>query len=91
MPHRPTQIDDELARLALSLVDLRAHFEAQLRTVVRAEQCLLKCRRADDAVAFDTAADTLRGEVKTVLENRRGVRDLLEQVIAAARRLNLSG
>lgn len=42
----------------LRLTDLRAHFEAQLRTVRRAEECLLRCRGAQNAVAFDAAADT---------------------------------
>jgi hypothetical protein len=91
MPNRSTQIDDELAGLALSLVDLRAHFEAQLRKVVRAEQCLAKCRSAHDAASFDTAAETLRRELQAVVDNRRSVGDLVEQVIAAARRLTIAG
>ena len=41
MPKRSKDADDAIARLALSLIDLRAHFEAQLRTIAHSEQCLL--------------------------------------------------
>lgn len=91
MGKRTDQSDDGTGRLALHLIDLRAHFEAQLRTVARAEQCLFKCRSAQDAVAFDAAAGTLRAETQTVADNRRTVGDLVEQTIVEARGLTFSG
>jgi hypothetical protein len=87
MAKRSRQIDDGTARLALAIVDLRAHFEAQLRTVTRAEQALAKCRGASDAVSFDAAAEMFRGEVQAVVGNRRSAGDLLEQIVADAREL----
>jgi hypothetical protein len=87
MTRTSKHIDSSTARLALCLIDLRAHFEAQLRTVTRAEQSLLKCRNASGAAAFDTAADTLRVEVQTVADNRRGAGELVEQIVADARAL----
>src|SRR5687767_1495633 len=51
---RPT--DDGTTKVLLTLIDLRAPFEAHLRTVVRAEETLLKCRGAHDAATFDAAA-----------------------------------
>ena len=60
MVRRSKPTADGTAKLALALIDLRAHFEAQLRTVVRAEETLLKCRGAHDAATFDTAAATFR-------------------------------
>ena len=64
MPNRSRQANDEIANLDLRLTDLRAHFEAQLRTVRRAEECLLRCRHAQDAVAFEAAADTFRDQCR---------------------------
>lgn len=87
MARRSKPIDDGTAKLALTLIDLRAHFEAQLRTVVRAEETLLKCRGAHDAATFDAAATTLRAEVRTIAGNRRSARHIVEQVVADAGRL----
>jgi hypothetical protein len=80
-----SQIDKTIASLALAVIDLRAHFEAQLRRVARAEEALVKCRNAQDASAFDTAAATLRGEVQVVSENNRSVRTVLDQMEFDAR------
>ena len=87
MGKRSTQIDDGIARLALGLIDLRAHFEAQLRTVVRAEEALLKCRTADDDAVFDASASALRGEVQIVSDNNRSVRAVIDQMDTDAREL----
>lgn len=87
MGQRSKQAEDQSMRLALSLVDLRAHFEAQLRTVAHAEQCLVKCRGAHDAVSFDAAANTLRAELQAVADNRDKVSDLVRQIVADAQRL----
>jgi hypothetical protein len=84
---RSRQIDDGTATLALALMDLRAHFEAQLRTIARAEQSLSRCRGAENAAIFDVAADTLRAEVGAVAENRRSAADLVDQIVADARAL----
>jgi hypothetical protein len=67
--------------LDMSLIDLRAHFEAQLRTVKRAEECLFRCRGAQDAAAFDTAADTFRDQLMVVAQNRRTIGELLNQIV----------
>jgi hypothetical protein len=87
MARRSTQIDTGTARLALAFIDLRAHFEAQLRNVVRAEQCLLRCRVAGDPATFDAAAASLQAEVQAVAENRRSASDLVAQIVADARGL----
>jgi hypothetical protein len=69
-----------MANLDLSLVDLRAHFEAQLRTVKRAEQCLLRCRGAQDVAAFESAADAFREQLTIVAQNRKTIGNLLGQI-----------
>ena len=71
------------------MIDLRAHFEAQLRTVARAEETLLKCRGAHDAATFDAAATTLRAEVRTSAGNRRSAGHIVEQVVADARKTDV--
>jgi hypothetical protein len=75
----------------LAVIDLRAHFEAQLRRVVRAEEALVKCRTARDPAAFDSSAATLRGEVRMVSDNNRSVRAVLEQMDVDARELLFPG
>src|SRR5687767_8059308 len=87
MTKRLRLTNDGMAKVALALIDLRAHFEAQLRTVVRAEQTLLQCRGAHDAATFDAAADTLRTELHAMADNRRSARQIVEQVVADARKL----
>jgi hypothetical protein len=76
-----------MASLALAVIDLRAHFEAQLRTVTRAEEALAKCRGARDIAAFDSSATTLRGEIQVVSDNNRSVRTVIEQMDDDARDL----
>jgi hypothetical protein len=75
-----------LQNLELSLIDLRAHFEAQLRTVKRGEECLLRCRGAQDAVAFDAAADAFRNQLTAVAQDRKTIGELLNQIVDDARR-----
>lgn len=75
----------------LKLTDLRAHFEAQLRTVRRAEECLLRCRGARDAVAFDAAADTFRDQLMVVAQNRKTIGALLTQIVNDAEKLRFAG
>jgi hypothetical protein len=87
MPKRQTDADDAIARLALNFIDLRAHFEAQLRTITHSEQCLLKCRRAVDADTFNASAESLRREIQVICANRESVGTVLEQSIAEARAL----
>jgi len=77
--------------LDLRLTDLRAHFEAQLRTVGRAEDCLLRCRGAKDAVAFDAAADTFREQLTVVARNRKTIGALLNQIGDDAEKLRFAG
>jgi hypothetical protein len=81
-------VDNRIASLALSVIDLRAHFEAQLRAVDRTEEALVKCRTARGAAAFDSAAAALRGEVQVVSHNNRSVRPLIDQMDVDARDLS---
>jgi hypothetical protein len=71
--NRSRQALDGIASLDLRLTDLRAHFEAQLRTVRRAEGCLLRCRDAQDALAFDAAVDAFREQLAVVTANRKTI------------------
>jgi hypothetical protein len=82
-----TESDATIATLELSFVDLRAHFEAQLRTVARAERCLVKCRSASDERIFATAVDSLQAEIQVVSTNNRSIRAVIDQVDTSARRL----
>jgi hypothetical protein len=91
MGRSSTQIDNRIASLALAVIDLRAHFEAQLRTVARAEQALVKCRSARDPAAFDSATASLRHEVQVVSDNNRSVRPAIDQMDADARELVFPG
>lgn len=91
MPNRSGQADDALANVDLRLTDLRAHFEAQLRTVRRAEECLLRCRGAQNAVAFDAAADTFRDQLTVVAKNRKTIGVLLNQIAEDAEELRFAG
>ena len=91
MPSHSRQADDGIAKLDLKLTDLRAHFEAQLRTVRRAEECLLRCRGARDAVAFDAAADTFRDQLTVVAQNRKTIGALLTQIVNDAEKLRFAG
>ncbi len=76
-----------MASLALAVIDLRAHFEAQLRRIARVEDALAKCRAARDVAAFDSPAGALRGEVRVISDNNRGVRAVIDQMDLDAREL----
>ncbi len=91
MPNRSRQADDGIANLLLRLTDLRADFEAQLRTVRRAEECLLRCQGAQDAVAFVAAADTFRDQLTVVAQNRKTIGALLNQMVVDAKKLRFAG
>jgi hypothetical protein len=91
MPNRSRQADDGIANLDLRLTDLRAHFEAQIRTVRRAEECLLPCRGAQDAVAFDAAADTFRDQLTVVAQDRKTIGALLNQIVDDSEKLRFAG
>jgi hypothetical protein len=80
MGTRSTQVGSRIASLALAVIDLRAHFEAQLRTVIRAEDALVKCRAAGDPAAFDSSATALRAAVQVVSDNNRSVRAVIDQM-----------
>jgi hypothetical protein len=75
-----TEVDNRIASLALAVIDLRAHFEAQLRAVAHAEEALSRCRTATHPAAFDAAAITLRDEVHVVSDNNRSVRPVIDQM-----------
>jgi hypothetical protein len=68
----------------LSLIHLRAHFEAQLRTVKRAEQCLLQCRDTQDAAVFHAAAKSFRDQLTVIAGNRKTIGELLNQIVGDA-------
>ena len=86
-----TQVDSRIASLALAVIDLRAHFEAQLRTVARAEEALVNCRTARDPAAFDLSATAFRGEVQIVSDNNRSVRTVIDQMDVDMRDLAFPG
>lgn len=91
MPKRTTRSTDLISNLSLTLTDLRAHFEAQLRTVERAEHFLSRCRRARDRPAFESAATSVVDEVSAIAEHRRSTQSLFAQVIADAEALRSTG
>lgn len=91
MPNRSRQGDDGIANLDLRLIDLRAHFEAQLRTVRRAEECLRQCRRARGSVAFDGAADAFRDQLTVIAKNRKTIGALLNRIVDEAENLRFAG
>jgi hypothetical protein len=91
MANRSTQIAHGIANLDLRLTDLRAHFEAQLRTVRRAEECLLRCRSARDELAFAAATDTFREQLTVVAKNRHTIGALLNQIVDDADKLKFAG
>ena len=85
------KVDSQIASLALAVIDLRAHFEAQLRTVARAEEALVKCRTARDPATFTASATALRGAVQMVSENNRSARAVIDQMDADACELLFAG
>jgi hypothetical protein len=87
MARSSTHIDDRIAALALAVIDLRAHFEAQLRAVARAEQALVKCRTVKSYRPFESAATALRDEIRIVSNNNRSVRTVIDQMDFDARDL----
>jgi hypothetical protein len=87
MARHSTQFDGRIAALTLAVIDLRAHFEAQLRAVARAEDALRKCRAAKDPTGFDSSSTALRGEIETVSGNNRNVRAVIDQMDVDAREL----
>jgi hypothetical protein len=87
MAKRSPKADDRTAPLALCLIDLRAHFEAQLRILARVEHALQKCRIAPDEATFAATAGILRSDIHAIADNRRNVGDLVEQISDAARAL----
>ena len=87
MARHSTPVDGRIASLALAVIDLRAHFEAQLRMVARAEGSLVQCRTAGDPAAFESSAAALRREIQVVSDNNRSVRIVIDQMDADARDL----
>ena len=85
MAKSSTLTNKGIPSLALSLIDLRAHFEAQLRTVARAEEALLKCQAAADRVALDAATSALRDQIENVSDDDRSVRVLIDRLKSDAR------
>jgi hypothetical protein len=85
-----SEINDGIARLALSLTDLRAHFEAQLRSVHRAEEHLLRCRTAHNGATFAKSRNALRERLQVVSDNNTSVRAVIEQVSADVSRLRFA-
>jgi hypothetical protein len=76
--------------LELRLTDLRAHFEAQLRTVKRAELCLQRCGGSGEAAAFEAAADGFRDQLMMVAENRKTIGTLLDQIVSEGGKLTFA-
>jgi hypothetical protein len=80
-----------MAGLQLGLTDLRAHFEAQLRTVKRAEECLMRCRHQQDFAAFDGAVALFRDQLALIAQDRLTIGVLLDQVVSESRQLATGG
>ena len=87
MPKRLSQGDEQMVRLALSIIDLRAHFEAQLRSVTRAEESLRRCQSARGTVACQASVDGLQGEIGLLSDNNRSARTVLDQAEVDVRAL----
>ena len=85
------EVDVQIASLTLALIDLRAHFEAQLRRVARAEETLVKCRTARYSAAFESATAALRREIQVISSNNRSVRAVIDQLDVDARELAFPG
>jgi hypothetical protein len=90
MPGRSRRTDECIAGLELRLTDLRAHFEAQLRTVKRAELCLQRCGGSGEAAAFEAAADGFRDQLMMVAENRKTIGTLLDQIVSEGGKLTFA-
>ena len=54
------------------------------------EQCLFRCRGAQNADTFRTAADGFREQLKVVAEKRRTIGTLLGQIVADAGQLHFA-
>lgn len=91
MPRNYRQVDDRITSLALAVIDLRAHFEAQLRAVGRAEEAVGKCRTVRSVAAFELATTALRHEIQIVSDNNRSVRTVIDQLDLDARDLAARG
>jgi hypothetical protein len=85
MTKRAIGTDERIPRMTVSLIDLRAHFEAQLRTVIRAEQTLLRCRKTRDPAAFEASMNSLRHHIRIVSDNNRIIRGVIDQLDGDAR------
>jgi hypothetical protein len=82
MPKRPNWGDEQMVRLALSLIDLRAHFEAQLRSVNRAEQRLRRCQSTRGTAEFEGDVAALDRDLRVLSDNNRSARAVLDQTDA---------
>ena len=91
MAKPPIQADSRIASLALAVTDLRAHFEAQLRAIARAEDALGKCRTARDPAAFGASAKALRDELERVSAGNQSVRGVIDQIDLDAREIVFPG
>jgi hypothetical protein len=85
-----SQVDRRISSLALAAIDLRAHFEAQLRAVARVEDVLAKCRTSSEPAALESAATALRGEFQLLSESNASVRAVILQMGADAGELSCS-
>lgn len=66
-----------LSAMALGIIDLRAHFEAQLRLVAHCEEQLRKCRSTQDVTVLNERAQLLRTEMMALLQNNLAIRAVL--------------
>src|SRR5687768_14290903 len=69
-----------MAMMALNITDLRAAFEAQLRTLAHAEDQLRRCRTARDDTTLRASLDTFCRDVATMSTNNLAIRDVLDAV-----------
>jgi hypothetical protein len=79
---------DVIALVALGLVDLRAQYEAQVRTLNHVERALLNCRDAP-AETYAGCVEQFRSEMRRLGDLQENVRDLLSRIDQDALRLDV--
>jgi hypothetical protein len=69
----PNPSVDAMTIMALNLVDLRAHFEAQLRAVGSADAMLERCRAARDSEALTESLGKFRQDLSRIVSNNASI------------------
>jgi hypothetical protein len=80
-------VEELMAMIALSFIDLRAEYQAAMRMLEHAEKRLWKCRQPQDDATFRGSVCALRDEVTALAHTNRSVREVLDEVARDAHRL----